>query len=173
MTQRSLLRRLLRDRSGVAAIEFALLALPTFVLIFGILECAAMFFVDAALDAAVHKSARLIRTGQASDDGMGMAEFKKEICGNLLYLLDCSDSLLVAVNTLSDSSSSGAMKAIDNSGTVAITQGFDIGHGSDYVMVQAFLPWSPIVSLYSLSSHKLADGSYLLGASVLFRNEPF
>ncbi|WEX73883.1 pilus assembly protein [Sinorhizobium numidicum] len=169
----TLLRRLLRDRTGVAAIEFALLALPLFILIFGILEVAAMFFIDSALDASVHKASRLIRTGQAAKGKMGLAQFKTEICGNLLYLLDCRENLLVAASTLTDASSSGAMRAIGSSGTVSINENFDIGHGSDYVIVQAFLPWSPIVSLYSLSSHTLADGSYLLGASVLFRNEPF
>ncbi len=172
-TQITGLRRLLRDRSGVAAIEFALLALPLFIIIFGILECAAMFFIDSALDAAVHKASRLIRTGKATNNNMGLTGFKTEICGNLLYLLDCEDKLLVAVSTLTDSSSSGAMKAINSSGTVSITEGFDIGKGSDYVMIQTFLPWKPIVSLYSLSSSTLADGSYLLGASVLLRNEPF
>ncbi|APG88174.1 Flp pilus assembly protein TadG (plasmid) [Sinorhizobium americanum CCGM7] len=176
MTRRSkitLLRRLLRDRSGVAAIEFALLALPLFTIIFGILECAAMFFIDTALDAAVHKAARLIRTGQATAENMSLTGFKTEVCGNLLYVLDCEDKLLVAVDTLTDTSSSGAMKAINSSGAVTITEGFEIGKGSDYVTVQAFLPWKPIVSLYSLSSSTLADGSYLMGASVLLRNEPF
>jgi Flp pilus assembly protein TadG len=173
LSTKRLLRRLLRDRAGVAAIEFALLALPTFVLIFGILELGAMFFIDSALDAAVHKAARLIRTGQVGKTNMALASFKAEICGNLLYVLNCSENLLIAVDTLTDASSSGAMKAIGNSGTVSITENFDMGKGSDYVMVQAFLPWSPIVGLYSLSSHTLADGSYLLGASVLFRNEPF
>ncbi|PDT49716.1 TadE/TadG family type IV pilus assembly protein [Sinorhizobium fredii] len=176
MTRRkglTLLRRLLRDRSGVAAIEFALVALPLFMIIFGILECAAMFFIDSALDAAVHKAARIIRTGKAAEGNMTITGFKTEVCGSLLYVLDCGDKLLVAVDTLTDSSSPGAMKALNSSGAVSITEGFEIGKGSDYVMVQAFLPWKPIVSLYSLSSSTLADGSYLMGASVLLRNEPF
>ncbi|HXV29050.1 MAG TPA: TadE/TadG family type IV pilus assembly protein [Sinorhizobium sp.] len=169
----TLLRRLLGDRKGVAAVEFALLAVPLFILIFGILELGAMFFIDTALDSAVHKASRLIRTGQAANGNMGLASFKEEICDNMAYVLDCEEKLLVAVNTVTSATSSGAMKAIGNSGSVSITEGYDIGRGSDYVMVQAFLPWSPIVSLYSLSSHTLADGSYLLGATVLLRNEPF
>jgi len=169
----SLLFQLLGDRQGVAAVEFALVAVPLFVLIFGILEVGAIFFIDSALDAAVHKAARLIRTGQATKGNMGLSGFKAEICGNLAYVLHCEKNLLVAVNKVTSATSSGAMNAIGGSGTVAITESFDIGRGSDYVLVQAFLPWSPIVSLYSLSSHTLADGSYLLGASVLQRNEPF
>ncbi|MCA1491279.1 TadE/TadG family type IV pilus assembly protein [Sinorhizobium alkalisoli] len=168
-----LLSRLLHDREGVAAIEFALVALPLFILIFGILELGAIFFIDSALDASVHKSARLIRTGQATEGKMGISGFKAEICSNLAYVLNCEKNLLVAVNTVTDATSSGAMKTIGNSGTVTITENFDIGRGSDYVLVQAFLPWSPIVNLYALSSHTLADGSYLLGASALLRNEPF
>lgn len=169
----TLLRRVLRDSEGVAAVEFALVALPLFMLIFGILELGAMFFIDSALDASVHKASRLIRTGQAIKGNYSLATFKTEICKNLAYVLNCEKNLLVAVNTVTDATSSGAMKPIGSSGSVSITEGFDIGRGSDYIIVQAFLPWSPIVSLYSLSSHRLADGSYILGASVLLRNEPF
>lgn len=168
----TLLRRVLSDRQGVAAVEFALVALPLFILIFGILELGAMFFIDSALDASVHKAARLIRTGQATKGNYSLTTFKEQICSNLSYVLSCEKNLLVAVNTVTDATSSGAMKAI-GSGAVSITESFDIGRGSDYIIVQAFLPWSPIVSLYALSSHTLADGSYLLGASVLLRNEPF
>lgn len=168
-----LLRRLLGDTKGVAAVEFALLAVPLFVLIFGILELGAMFFIDTALDSSVHKASRLIRTGRAVNGNMALASFKDEICSDLAYVLKCDEKLLVAVNTVTSATSNGAMKPIGSSGSVSITEGFDIGRGSDYVMVQAFLPWSPIVSLYSLSSHTLADGSYLLGATVLIRNEPF
>jgi hypothetical protein len=168
----TLLRRMLSDRQGVAAVEFALVALPLFILIFGILELGAMFFIDSALDASVHKAARLIRTGQATKGNYSLATFKEQICSNLAYVLSCEKNLLVAVNTVTDATSSGAMKAI-GSGAVSITESFDIGRGSDYIIVQAFLPWSPIVSLYALSSHTLVDGSHLLGASVLLRNEPF
>lgn len=165
--------RLARDKTGAAAIEFAILSLPLFMLIFGILELAAMFFVDTALDAAVHKSARFIRTGQAAEKATSLATFKAEVCENMVYLLNCESNLLVVANVVSDISAASGMMPADSDGNVKITESFNIGYGSDYVLVQAFLPWSPVVKLYSLSSQTFVDGSYVLGAAVLFRNEPF
>jgi Flp pilus assembly protein TadG len=173
MKHLSIIHRLFRDRAGVAAIEFALLVLPLFVIIFGILEISTMFFVDTALDAAVHKNSRLIKTGQAAETQMSLATFKAAICSDLVYMLNCETKLLVSANVLSDVSTAGGMVPVDTDGNVLIVEGFKTGYGSDYVLVQAFLPWPPVVNLYSLSSRTLADGSYLLGASALFRNEPF
>ncbi len=167
------LPRVARDKSGAAAIEFAILSLPLFMLVFGILELAAMFFVDTALDAALHKSARLIRTGQAAVKNTSLADFKAAICEDMVYLLSCESNLLVVANVVSNVSTAAAMMPADSDGNVTITESFDIGYGSDYILVQAFLPWSPVVPLYSLSSQKFVDGSYVLGAAVLFRNEPF
>ncbi|OBZ95100.1 pilus assembly protein TadG [Pararhizobium polonicum] len=165
--------RFFGDRSGVAAIEFAILALPLFVLVFGIIEISAMFFVNTALDSSVHKNARLIKTGQAAEKKTSLADFKAKICGDMVYMLNCEARLLVSVDVITDVSSAGGMVPVDSKGNVTITESFNPGYGSDYVLVQAFLPWPPIVNLYSLSSRTLSDGSYLLGASTLFRNEPF
>ncbi|MBB5537905.1 TadE/TadG family type IV pilus assembly protein [Rhizobium giardinii] len=167
------LPRVVRDKSGAAAIEFAILSLPLFVLVFGILELAAMFFVDTALDAALHKSARLIRTGQAAEKNTSLADFKAAVCEGMVYLLNCESNLLVVAKVVSNVSTAATMTPADSDGNVTITESFNIGYGSDYILVQAFLPWSPVVPVNSLSSQKFFDGSYVLGAAVLFRNEPF
>ncbi|NKF34118.1 pilus assembly protein, partial [Pseudomonas sp. BGM005] len=69
------LRRLLGDRQGVAAIEFAILALPLFIMLFGIIEVSLMFFVNSALDASVHKISRMIRTGEVASSKITLAGF--------------------------------------------------------------------------------------------------
>jgi Flp pilus assembly protein TadG len=170
---RPYLSHFVRDTNGAAAIEFAILALPLFMLIFGILELAAMFFVDTALDAALHKNSRLIRTGQAVEKATSLAGFKAAVCEDMVYLLNCETKLLVVANVVSNISTTAALMPADSDGNVTITERFNIGYGSDYILVQAFLPWSPVVPLYSLSSQKFVDGNYVLGAAVLFRNEPF
>ena len=60
-----LLRAFTRNRNGSAAIEFAILALPFFVVVFAIAEIAVMYFVDSGLDAALHKAVRQVRVGVA------------------------------------------------------------------------------------------------------------
>ncbi|GGD87157.1 MULTISPECIES: TadE/TadG family type IV pilus assembly protein [Rhizobium] len=166
-------RRLLADRDGVAAIEFAILALPLFIMIFGIIEVSLMFFVNSSLDASVHKISRMIRTGEVASSNMTLADFKAKICSDMLLSFNCSSDLLVKVNVLSDISSAASADPIDDSGNLTVTESFDVGKGSDYILVQTFLPWTAVVNFFSLSSAKLSDGRYLLGSAVLFRNEPF
>lgn len=168
----ALMHRLLGDRKGVAAIEFAILALPLFIMIFGIIEVSLMFFVNSALDASVHKISRMIRTGEIASSKITLADFKARICNDMLLSFSCSSDLLVKVNVL-DLSSAASGDPIDDSGNLTVTETYDIGKGSDYILVQTFLPWTAAVNFFSLSSAKLSDGRYLLGSSVLFRNEPF
>ena len=54
----ALIRRLIRDRHGSTAVEFALVATPLFLLMFGIMEFGRMAWTQAALDFAVQESAR-------------------------------------------------------------------------------------------------------------------
>ncbi|MBX4949676.1 pilus assembly protein [Rhizobium binae] len=167
------LRRLLGDRQGVAAIEFAILALPLFIMLFGIIEVSLMFFVNSALDASVHKISRMIRTGEVASSKITLAGFKAKICDDMLLSFNCSTDLVVKVNVLSDLSSATSTDPIDNSGNLAVTETFDVGKGGDYILVQTFLPWDTVVNFLTLSSAQLSDGRYLLGSSALFRNEPF
>ncbi|KQR71658.1 pilus assembly protein TadG [Rhizobium sp. Leaf384] len=166
------IRRFFADRTGVAAIEFALVALPLFVILFGIIEVSLMFFVDASLDASVRKVSRTIRTGQVAAAAVSLGDFKSKICGEMSLLFNCTDNLLVRVAVVSDLASIAAADPIGPGGTLAVNESFNPGRTSDYVLVQAFLPWTAI-SFFSLSNARLADGRYLLGSAVLFRNEPF
>ncbi|NTE56545.1 pilus assembly protein [Agrobacterium tumefaciens] len=166
------MRRLLQDRSGVAAIEFAILALPFFLMLFAIIEIGIMYFVNSALDQALHRSARQVRTGAALGAGWDLAAFKRSVCGDLTYLFDCSDKLLVQASVITDMASVSRTSGIAN-GTLSVTETFNIGKAGDYVLIQAFLPWTPVLQYYSYASGRLNDGRYVLAAAELFKNEPF
>lgn len=56
-------RRLLRERRGAAALEFALVAIPFFVMIIGIMEVCWQLATGAALDHAALKASRFGATG--------------------------------------------------------------------------------------------------------------
>jgi len=57
------IRRYLKNREGTAAIEFAILAIPFFMLLFAILELAIVFFINSTLTHSVSEASRQIRTG--------------------------------------------------------------------------------------------------------------
>ena len=78
---RSLIRRFIKAKDGVAAVEFALIAAPFFMLLFAILEVAMIFFSSLVLENGVINAARTIRTGEFQKTGGGIHEFKTELRG--------------------------------------------------------------------------------------------
>jgi Flp pilus assembly protein TadG len=169
---RKLTSKFARDRKGSAAIEFAILALPFFVVIFAIAEIAVMFFVDSGLDAAVHKAVRQVRVGVAKSGSWNATKFKEVVCAELSYSFGCSTKLKVRATVVTNMSSITKASPIAN-GSLVVTEDFDLGDSGSYVLVQAFLPWDPTFKLYSISSAQLSNGSYVLGTSELIKNEPF
>ncbi|MCF3642782.1 pilus assembly protein [Rhizobium sp. TRM95111] len=163
-------KALRRDRTGAAAIEFALLALPFFLSVFAILDVAIMYFVDSGLDAALEKSARQVRVGEATDWELGT--FKEAVCEQVAFSFDCSEELLVRASVISDMSSV-AMASVISGGVLSVTEAFDVGESGDYVLIQAYLPFTPALPFYTYSTSKLDDGRYVLGATQIFKNEPF
>lgn len=166
------LRKLLQRREGAAALEFALLILPFAILVFVIIEMSLMYFVDTTLDNALHQSARKIRVGYAATNHWTIDNFKSDVCNNMLLSFGCSSNLIVRVTVISDMSNPNYVNATAN-GVLTATDSYNMGATGNYILIQAFLPWSPILKLYSLSSATLADGTYVLGSAALFKNEPF
>lgn len=170
--QRLFRRFLVKDKQGASAIEFALLAMPFFIMLFGVMEVAFMFFVDSTLSAALQTSVRSVRTGSAQTAALDLKGFKAKVCDNMAYAFNCNTDLLVRADVLTDMSSVTYATAV-SSGNIAVTESFDIGKSGDYVLVQAFLPWSRILTMYGTNDATLADGRYVLAAATLFKNEPF
>lgn len=167
-----LLRALTKDRKGSAAIEFAILALPFFVVIFAIAEIAIMYFVDSGLDAALHKTVRQVRVGVAKSGAWDATKFKNVLCSELSYSFGCASKVKVRATVITDMSSISRISGISG-GSLNVTEDFSLGDSGSYVLVQAFLPWDPTFKLYAISSGRLSDGSYVLSAAELIKNEPF
>jgi len=76
------MRRYLKNREGTAAIEFAILAIPFFMLLFAILELAIVFFINSTLNHSVSEASRQIRTGNFQSCGT-KEKFKELVCANM------------------------------------------------------------------------------------------
>ena len=50
---------------------------------------------------------------------------------------------------------------------------FWIPKGSDYVLVRGYFQFHPLLDVFGVIRNRLANGNYLYGATVLFKNEPF
>lgn len=170
----SALRRFRRDSKAATAIEFALVALPFFALLFAILETFLMFFADQVIETATSKGARLVRTGQAQTQNLDADQFKEQICGAMNDLFNCVDNLMVDVRTYAffDQVDMGAPINEDNELDYDMFV-YQPGEGGDVVVVRTFYEWPIHTNLLGLGLATLADGKHLIAAATAFRNEPF
>lgn len=167
-----MIRRFLAETSGASAVEFALLAVPFLAIVFAVMEVAFMFFVDSALDGALQRASRHVRTGDAASNGWTLSTFKQDVCNEMVFSFGCSDRLLVRTTVMSDFSSAHYVSAVVN-GKLSVAESFSPGTASDYMLIQAFLPWDSLLAFAGVNAHTLSDGTYVLSAAALFRNEPF
>jgi Flp pilus assembly protein TadG len=189
---RGLFGRFRKDRDGATAVEFAMVSVPFFGLLFAIFETAFVFFATEGLEAAVADASRQILTGQAQIGAISTATAFRDtlICPSppstrkriLPSFIDCS-KLKIDV------------RLATTFATADLTKGFYMTPGTmkycpgapgDIVIVRVVYPMpvylSVIAGMTTGSVHKVTtglenDGSgtlahVLMGTSV-FRTEPF
>jgi Flp pilus assembly protein TadG len=166
-----LLGRLGRSRRGSTAVEFALVSIPFFSMLFAIIETALMFFVGQMLDTATAQASRLIRTGQAHQASMTREQMAERICQGMVNLIDCDTNLHLDVRTYASFGDVALGSPLDEDGEFEDLE-YNIGATSQIVVVRAFYTWPAFFKVLS-SGSTMPDGRYLLASVVAFRNEPF
>jgi Flp pilus assembly protein TadG len=180
---RALLRRWRRNDSGTTAVEFALVAMPFMMLLFGIISVCLYFFTNFTLENAVWSTSRALRTGQVQQaKGAYSAAttledkknaFKQALCASAPTFLDCN-KVVVLVQSNANFGSIAAPQCATNG--VIIDQSaatFDTGGASSVVLVTVCYPWDYGGRLPFIKIGNLQNGAVLLQASVAFRTEPY
>lgn len=169
----------LKDARGATAVEFALVAVPFFMFVFGIIGIGLHFFAVSTLENAVASAARKIRTGQAQTQRMTVGEFKEMIIeqgsglikpGNLQVHIQKAHSWadLTPVKCLNGD---GTMKTPENSAGDDIGQ--HAGGAGEVVLVTACYEWDVAKELNSFGLASMANGSSLIRVATTFRTEPY
>lgn len=166
------LDRFIRNRSGVAAVEFALIAAPFFFLLFAMIEIAAVFFLGSVLENAVLETARDIRTGRAQSSGMSAAAFRTEVCDRIVVLGSC-DNVEIDVRVFQDFDGVDQSSPIDDGAMNTDDFGFDPGDAGDIVLVRVFYRWQLLTPGFTAALSNMDGNQYLVTAATVFRNEPF
>ncbi len=164
------------DKRGLAAVEFALIAIPFFFLIFGLLEVCVIFIMSSILEHGVGEAAREIRTGQHQAAGTDLAAFRDDVCDETFNMLfECKTNLKLDVKTFGNFASTTANNVIDPAtGNLDDSAfGYNPGGESDIVVVRVFYEWNLIIPVLSKPLANMSGDRRLLQATVAFRNEPF
>jgi Flp pilus assembly protein TadG len=165
-----LLRRFRRNRSGVTAVEFAMVAPLFFGLLFAIIEVAMIFFASQVLETVTQDSSRFIMTGQAQGASYTQAQFKSYVCGQINALFNCTNGIYVDVRSYPSATgfSSVNITPITDPTQVKWCPGKD----GDVVVVRLFYQWQLFVTQLGFNASNLPNGKRLLIATATFKNEP-
>lgn len=166
------LGRFHRERSGAAAIEFALVAGPFFFLLFAIMEVALVFLASQVLDMATTKAARMVMTGQAKTQNFDQAAFKNAVCQNASILISCS-GIAVDVRTYSSFAAASTSRPVTSGQVNYGSMTYNQGSGGEIVVVRVVYEWKTIMPTFGLTIGDLSNGNRLLMSTTAFRNEPF
>lgn len=175
------IRRYLKNKEGTAAIEFAILAIPFFMLLFAVLELAIVFFINSTLNHAVSEAGRQIRTGNFQACGT-QDNFKELVCANMSGLGNCEKRLRI------DVVSGNAFRSITlpeppeppdpndpTTPTTDIENGVWVNTAASAPVVIRGLYYHQLVLPTQLTRLESIPGSgiRLLNATTAFNNEPF
>jgi Flp pilus assembly protein TadG len=180
-----MMRRLAGSRDGVAAIEFAILALPFFLIVFAIIETFVAYAGEQLLENAVDDLSRKIRTGQITAANTDEAAFRAMLCDEISIMMRCADAEAGEQNLYIDVRSFGSFADMPTEvpieGGDLDTDDFDYAPGGPQSnnMVRVYYRW-PIVTdlirpyISTVHSGSAAEtGQYLMVATAAFTNENY
>ena len=186
--KRRSLMRFGRDENGAAAIEFAILAIPFFLLVFAIIETCVAFAAEQTVNNVVNELGRELRTGRitfntgAATD-LTEKQFQARFCDKMSVMINCGTDVdkklfldLRSFDTFADIPTGVPRKngAID-------TTGFDFkpGGASTINVLRAYYLWRVTIDLMRpyISNITAAGDSmphhYLIVGTTAYRNESY
>lgn len=159
------------SESGATAVEFALVALPFFGMLFAIMQTSLIMFANQTLQTMTSKASRRIMTGEITA-GAGIDAFKNELCKGIDIMFDC-DNVMIEVKSFTSFGSANpstffaptcfTLDSEDDPGAGC----WDPGGRSSVVLVRVAYDWPFGINLENL------DTKTRLVAVSAFRNEPF
>lgn len=177
---RRLLGRFLRAEHGATAVEFGMLALPFFFLVFAIIEIAMVMWTSQVLETAVSTAARKIYTGEFQNDpGNGnktsaqmLASFKTSLCSQVTGLFNCTADVAVDVRSVSSFAGAVPPSPVVNGSYDASGYGYQSVGPKEIALVTASLQYKSLMP-FATTNSSLSNGNRLVMATAAFRTEPY
>jgi Flp pilus assembly protein TadG len=158
------LLRFCRDRRGLAAVEFGLIATLFVTLLCFLLEMALSLLMQVMLDNATRDAARQLKTGVVTTS----SAFQTALCNDLSALLTCAN---IKFRVVSGASFSGLSTSVTvNSSNVMTNTGFSPGSSGQDVVVQ--VAYTRTILLPIVSAFLGSNGALLLVSTLAYQNEP-
>lgn len=176
------------SRDGTAAIEFAILAIPYFLVVFAILETFIAMMAEQVVVNATETMGRRLRTGQISSS-ISKADFRKNFCDEVSIMINCDGEIEKEQKLYIDLRSFAAFKDIPT--TIPLKAygeyydldtaqfGFKPGGPETINMLRVYYRWRVVADIIRpyLTKIRPVDGSmpshFLIVATSAFMNEKY
>lgn len=153
-----------------------MIALPFFIILFGILEIGLLLLVDAVVETAVSDMGRLVRTGQAQQAALTPAALKQKVCAQMsVFAGQCLSRAFVDVQVIDDFSTPP-----DPDGDPLASGVFDPskltyepGEPGERVLVRIWYEQPIFTPFIAQAVSRTTDHKVYLTTSMAFRNEPY
>ncbi len=167
--------RLVADRAGAAAIEFALVVPMLLMIILSTLEAGWYMVQTIMLDRAVDRVVRELRVGTFSSPTQ--ATMRQRICGEAMVLAECERNLaleLVVISPQGTGYPADNARCVNRASPVAPVLRFAQGGRSQIMFVRACFVVSPFTPGLGLGLAMSTDetGAMRIIAKSAFMNEP-
>ena len=168
------MRALLKDTTGAAAVEFAIIAPLFFVMVFSVIEIGWTMTKQMMLDRAMDSVVRELRIGRS--EGFTVDYVRDRICSEATIFSSCSAEMLVEMVPVPAGSAypdANATCATESTKVKPVTQ-FDPGHRSEVVFIRSCVGVTPLTPGIGFGMHlryNADDGFFMTSESALL-NEP-
>ncbi|MGE7370186.1 TadE/TadG family type IV pilus assembly protein [Neorhizobium sp. NPDC001467] len=188
----SLLRRFTRSKDGAAAVEFAILSVPYFLIVFAILETFIAFIGEQVVSNAVEVMARKVRTGEvkstAPNDPAFKTAFRTAFCNEISFMISCSAAEIAtptrlfidlrSFSTYADIPTGIPRQSSAQNADLKTTDfAYSPGGAKSINMLRAYYRWPVLIDLVRpmLTNVRSADGKadFLIVATATFQNEDY
>lgn len=169
------LRRIGRDRHGVAIIEFAAVAAPFVALILATLQTSLIFFAQQTLETTAEKTARQLVTNQAQNAGLGQADFRQAVCSNLPSFMTCANTMVDVQSAADFSGIDTTTPTIkyDKNGNVTNKWVYNPGSAGSIVVLRVMYLFPVIGGPLNLNFSNTFGNKRLLVATQVFKSESY
>jgi Flp pilus assembly protein TadG len=167
-------KKFLRSRDGASAIEFALIGLPFFAILFAALQAAILLMAQEELETAVENAGRQVLTGQVASQGTTQAQFASKVCGYLVAIFNCGNLMIniQTANTFAAVNPAAPTLTFGSNGKVTNTWSYQPGNAGSIEVLQVMYQWPVFGHLLGFNLGNLPNGNHLLIATSVFKNEP-
>ncbi|MEM6487405.1 MAG: TadE/TadG family type IV pilus assembly protein [Pseudomonadota bacterium] len=163
------------DRRGGATVEFVVVAVPLFLLLFTMIEAGLIMASSIMVERGLQVAVRDIRVGSAAT--ATHAEFKTRVCEAAFLIGNCEKSLMIEMVPFADVASYAdrpAVACVDRANNIVDPTAYGAGGGGDIIFVRACLLVDPLFPGAALASDIAYDdsGATAIAAQGAFMREP-